>query len=489
MSDLLVMRLNKAMAAAQQDKYLAAGATDEQVRSFRKGLGDELSKQLPESFYAFYGWHNGSGQGTYDRVPFHDGESLLSLERMVNCWRTWKAVAEEGHFAQYVEGAWWDSAWIPYIQTDWYVQVIDTKGSFGGEPGQIIGFDYKSASDRSILYASFDHWLAWLLELLKADLWRPGEMSDEQYEAQDGQYLTLSERRRADQLITQLDSAYPWQAELFRYRQAAIQNSPNSYWANLEKAIENDDLSNVQHLVEENKIALSEQNPHQEANFTPLHLAIKHKAWPIALWLILIGADLSIKDAYGFTPLTRLTTNLSIGGQDDAQAQQLIAIFDAAAQNGHVLPLNRLAYAAIQQNNALLLRYALQHGASANATLPFSLQPLLHQTVTQSWFTGYQLLLDAGADLTQLDRDGKTANNFLEPHLEQRLSELVKLPSLRNKRLIVGLADFFRAEERLDTFLTHIHQQIDTLPQPPHQNHIHQLAFALLSDILQEISS
>lgn len=51
---------------------------------------------------------------------------------------------------------------------------------------------------------------------------------------------------------------------------------------------------------------------------------------------------------------------------------------------------------------------------------------------------------------------------YLEQYLDQRLNELIKSPSLRNKRLIVGLADFFRAQERLDHFLAHIRRKIDT---------------------------
>ena len=73
MQEHLIFKLNQAITPAQQAEYLAPGATDEQIRSFREALGP-LSGQLPESFYAFYRWHNGSAPGKYGLVPFHDAD-------------------------------------------------------------------------------------------------------------------------------------------------------------------------------------------------------------------------------------------------------------------------------------------------------------------------------------------------------------------------------------------------------------------------------
>jgi len=262
MSEALIFKLNQAITPAQQAEYLAPGATDEEIRSFRESVG-LLSEQLPESFYAFYRQHNGSNVVRHSYVPFHDREILLSLDKIAGRWRNWNQAVEKGYLSRYVDGAWWDAAWVPYIETSWYVQVVDTRGSFGGQPGQILSFDFKNPSDRIILHASFDQWLISMLALVEADLWRPGELSDEQYEAQDGEYLTSEERQRADRIIDALNPGYPWAAELHRYRKAAVENAPNPHWAELEEAIKSDDLASVQRLVEEKRIAVSEQNAHE----------------------------------------------------------------------------------------------------------------------------------------------------------------------------------------------------------------------------------
>lgn len=465
MQENLIFKLNQAITLAQQAKYLAPGATDEQTRSFRQALGLQ-SEQLPDSFYAFYRWHNGSAPGKYDTVPFHKADPLLSLENIVGSWQIWKELADRNHFSEYVPGAWCDSAWIPYIETDWYVQVIDTRGSFGGQPGQILGFDYKSTSERSILHASFDDWLASMLALIEAGLWRPGNLSEEQYEAQQGQHLTRQEEERVYEIMKKLNPGYPWHAELHHYRKTAVENAPNPHWAQLQEAIRSHDLASVQRLIEQKQIGVSEQNVHEIDSFTPLHLAGRYDAWQIALWLVQQGADLSIKDAYGFTPLHCLIDSLPSyfdpNRSINAQSDQIISIFDAAIERGHSLRLHNLAVAAIRMHDTQLLGYALEHGCDPNAIPRFFNHNLLYETIEERWFSGYEQLLRAGADPTQLNKNGLTITQFVEKQLEQQIHELAKYPRHCDPRLIINLADFFRAEGRLGDFLTQTYQHFKT---------------------------
>ncbi|MCY1054877.1 hypothetical protein [Nannocystis sp. SCPEA4] len=53
------------------------------------------------------------------------------------------------------------------IQSHGYV-VIDTIGAFGGRPGQILQFDYKSSSDFYVLHESLGKWLETMVALLDA---------------------------------------------------------------------------------------------------------------------------------------------------------------------------------------------------------------------------------------------------------------------------------------------------------------------------------
>ncbi|MGB0387950.1 MAG: SMI1/KNR4 family protein [Ardenticatenaceae bacterium] len=520
--EALIIKLNQAITPAQQAEYFAPGATDEQIQSFREALGP-ISEQLPECFYAFYRWHNGSKVDRYDaprkrgEVPFHNNKPLLSLDDIARSFQTWKKLAQEGHFSHYVDGAWWDPAWVPYIETEWYVQVIDTRGSFGGQPGQILGFDYKSADDRFIFCSSFDYWLSWMLKLIEVDLWRPGELSDEEESPKNKRYLTSGEQQRASNMMHTLNPGHPWVAELHRYRQAAAENLPNPHWGELEETIKRDELANLQRLIEEKRIGMSEQNAHSKKNHTPLHLAAQNYAWQSALWLVKQGADLNIKDAYGFTPLRGLIINLNrrVGRPNIAQAEPILAIFDAASERAHPLPVERLASAAIELNNADLLAYALQHGCSPNTIPRFSDYPLLYKTVEESWFAGYEQLLRAGADPAeldedgptlskyiqeqldrcldalsgyqtvkegwvagyeqlrragadpfQLDQDGLTVSEYIEKQLDQRLNALIDSPhDEQQKQKLISLVDFFRAEGRLDDFLAQVYRHAEAETQ------------------------
>jgi len=44
------------------------------------------------------------------------------------------------YFQEWQQGEYWNEAWIPFMKVDDVLRVVDTKGCFGGIPGQIISF-------------------------------------------------------------------------------------------------------------------------------------------------------------------------------------------------------------------------------------------------------------------------------------------------------------------------------------------------------------
>ncbi|MGB0389534.1 MAG: hypothetical protein ACPGWR_32335, partial [Ardenticatenaceae bacterium] len=156
------------------------------------------------------------------------------------------------------------------------------------------------------------------------------------------------------------------------------------------------------------------QNAHEKENHTPLHLAGKYHAWQSAWWLVKQGADLSIKDAYGFTPLGRLISNLSSNfgtnqshlTHTEEQSQQIIKVFDAVTERGEAIDLIYLARQSIWVRSSTLLGYALEHGCDPNAIPRFLNHPLLHETAKQGWFAGYDVLVGAGASPLRLGELG-----------------------------------------------------------------------------------
>lgn len=62
----------------------------------------------------------------------------------------------------------WKPGFIPFLRLQYFgCVVIDTVGYFGGVPGQLIDFDYKSGEGYSVLYKSVAHWLLTIICLLK----------------------------------------------------------------------------------------------------------------------------------------------------------------------------------------------------------------------------------------------------------------------------------------------------------------------------------
>ena len=147
--------------------FLNPGAAEPEIDLFKT----RYQLELPETFYDFYRWCNGSAcENSEDGwlFPFEHGRSILPLESIV-----WKKDSWDEHqvsFQEWKAGEYWNEAWIPFMKVDyWWVQVVDTKGCFGGIPGQIISFDYTSYPFRHIEYDSFDKWLETVIAKVESE--------------------------------------------------------------------------------------------------------------------------------------------------------------------------------------------------------------------------------------------------------------------------------------------------------------------------------
>jgi len=147
---------------------LNPGASEPEIKSFKT----RYQLELPETFYDFYRWCNGSAYESVEDnwlFPFEHGRSILPLESIAKEKEFWDEEIKF-NFQEWHPGEYWNEAWIPFMKVDyWWLRVVDTKGCFGGIPGQIISFDYKSYPFRSIEYDSFDKWLETMIFKIESE--------------------------------------------------------------------------------------------------------------------------------------------------------------------------------------------------------------------------------------------------------------------------------------------------------------------------------
>lgn len=147
---------------------LNPGASEPEIELFKT----LYQLELPEIFYDFYRWCNGSSYESLEDnwlFPFEHGRSILSLESISKKKEFWDEESKVS-FLEWNPGEYWNEAWIPFMKVDdWWLRVVDTKGCFGGIPGQIISFDYKNYPFRSIECDSFDKWLETVILKIELD--------------------------------------------------------------------------------------------------------------------------------------------------------------------------------------------------------------------------------------------------------------------------------------------------------------------------------
>jgi cell wall assembly regulator SMI1 len=135
------------------------GASDEELATFEK----ELGTPLPPGLRALYRWHDG-GRGS-----LIGNRMLMSLADVAKTRQTMNKLVDDGAFKT---SNWYRKTWVPFLHNGAGDHVCwDPRGSFSGEPGQVLEFWY-AEHERKVLAPSFDGWLTALVESMEAGVWR-----------------------------------------------------------------------------------------------------------------------------------------------------------------------------------------------------------------------------------------------------------------------------------------------------------------------------
>jgi cell wall assembly regulator SMI1 len=137
---------------------LNPGALPADIANLEKAIGTPL----PSAFRDFYKVHNGQepGEGLVET------EELLSTERILEEWRVWKDLLDNGNFhgthsepEEGVKNDWWNPLWIPITYDgSGNHYCIDLDPAPGGRKGQIIRM-WHDAPERPIIADSFHAWI------------------------------------------------------------------------------------------------------------------------------------------------------------------------------------------------------------------------------------------------------------------------------------------------------------------------------------------
>jgi len=145
---------------------------------------------LPEEYIALYRWKNGQQDlpegwesefeedAWYEFVPLDDSGHFVSIESAVMLTEMWQDIKAEKDAAQ--QPCYWKEGFIPLIEEQAYgLVVVDTRGYFGGEVGQLIYFDYKCADGYTVLHESIAHWLETAIALVEHGVFFQAETFEE----------------------------------------------------------------------------------------------------------------------------------------------------------------------------------------------------------------------------------------------------------------------------------------------------------------------
>ncbi|MEO1438716.1 MAG: SMI1/KNR4 family protein [Bacteroidota bacterium] len=125
-------------------------------------LEQAIDAKLPTDFVEFLRIHNGQ---KYDSEGLMNTEELLSAERILDEWKVWKKLLDDGIFEypsspdKGVKSDWWNPKWIP-ITYDGHGNhlCLDLDPANGGRYGQIIHMWHDSA-ERECIAFSFKEWI------------------------------------------------------------------------------------------------------------------------------------------------------------------------------------------------------------------------------------------------------------------------------------------------------------------------------------------
>lgn len=458
----------------EEQQLFAPPATEAQIQDFQQKIG----LPLPDSFYDLYRWHNGSAKSAHSYIPLNDGEYLLPLASILSTKQMFDEHEKTGVYKRWEPGVYWNSAWVPFIEIDyWFVKTIDTKGCFGGQAGQILSFDYKSAEDRHIGHASFDKWLETMIALKQQDALLTGVHPDWQ-EEKVHRWTDPSKERLVGQIYQQINDKDAFSVPLWKYR--AKEKPQNPHHSPLRAAIKVGNLTKVKDFIVTQKVGVSEADQYEPELHTPLHLALWERQWEIAIWLVEQGADLTAKNTYGSVPFQYalegyfqrpVTKELSVE-QTHAYILQLIQLME---ERGGAVDDRRLLKEAVCNNHTAMVIRCLEKTIDLHT--PYSShfkENFLHLAIRhQANLTIIQLLLNKGIQLTAENKDKKTPidlllkkRNFYEKSwFQQVLTTINQQLKQEDKTSIYVVSEFWFKQltdwflkEQYETILTHIAQ-------------------------------
>ncbi len=137
-------------------------------------------------------------------------------------------------------------------------------------------------------------------------------------------------------------------------------------------------------------------------NGTPLQLAIEYRHSSLVNLLVQSGADLTVTDGNGRTPLMAM---LERGYQDNCLSM-ISKGADVNAKDKHGYPV--MYYALSNSNSAETIKNLIAKGAEVNFTSPDGV-PAICYAARNCGTEALQVLLDSGTDITACDKYGANA--------------------------------------------------------------------------------
>lgn len=159
---------------------LNPGATEEEIQE----LEQAIQYILPEDFKESLRIHNGQAG---ESLWLIGGWELLSAKRILDEWKVWKGLYNEGTFrdwkveaADEVEQVWWKPSWIPVTYNgcgDHHCMDVETGSA--GRMGQIITM-WHDDEERRVLAGNYGEWFAYLVNEI--------EQNDAEYVFESGEF-------------------------------------------------------------------------------------------------------------------------------------------------------------------------------------------------------------------------------------------------------------------------------------------------------------
>ena len=160
-----ILRLDRWLSNRHPGLYagLLPGASTAELDDLEFSLGF----RMPAAFRELYQWRNGQSEDS--EYAFQYNFDLMPITEIKSLWGLMKREVEGGVYA---EPCWWRVAWVPFLDSgSGNNRCIDTEGSFGGEPGQIVSFWHDDPS-REIEFPTLDAWGETFVSSLEAGLWQ-----------------------------------------------------------------------------------------------------------------------------------------------------------------------------------------------------------------------------------------------------------------------------------------------------------------------------